>query len=107
MNNEIVCDLNKCQWASLVWKNQWGDYRKKKPKGVTVHNCPVTEAEVVWNSGGKLMIDLAKENGLIDVWVPVLRLQFSANNRLSYYGSKALSIYKEWCRRVFKPRKEK
>ena len=100
MNNQIVCDLNKVQWASLVYKNQWGDFRQKKPKVVTVHNSPVTEAEIAYPSGRPLL-ELAKEKGIIDTWTPVLRLQFSANHTLVYTAEKALSLWKAWQSKIF------
>jgi hypothetical protein len=100
MNNHIVCDINKVQWASLVYKNQFGDCRQKKPKTVTVHNTPVTEAEIEFSTGRNL-IEVAKEKGIIDVWTPVLRLQFSANHSLVYLGEKALSLWKAWQSKIF------
>jgi len=99
-NNQFVCDLNKCQWASIHYRNQWGDIRQKKPKAITVHNSPVTEAEIPWPSGRPLL-EVAREKNIIDVWTPVLRLQFSANHRLSYCGEKALSLWKTWQSKIF------
>jgi len=101
MNNQIICDIQKVQWASLHYRNQWGDMRRLKPKTITVHNTPVTEAEIAWNSGGRPLIDVAKEKGIIDVWTPVLRLQFSANHQLVYTAEKALSLWKAWQSKIF------
>ena len=55
---------------------------------------------------GETNIARLKRLGMIDVWIPVTRLQFANTHSLEYHGAKALSIWKEWCARQFNKKKK-
>jgi hypothetical protein len=99
--NRIVVDLNKCQYARMYYRNQHGDTTNTIPEKPTVHGCLFDPDALVLGSKVS-MIQFAHDHKLLDVWVPELKLQVQANHRLIYTGDKAVSIYKEWCRRIFK-----
>jgi hypothetical protein len=104
-NNSIVVDLNKVQFASFYYRNQYGNVRKLKPRKMTVHGALVSPFDT--HVTEKIpMTKYAEKYQLVDVWMPVLRLQLTANHSLKYTGKKAISIWKEWQRRIFK-RKDK
>jgi len=110
MNNGVVLDITKVQWASFYWKNQWGDNREKNPKTVTVHNSPVGEHEnALVYDGTKMVIvnaiALANEYKIKDVWTPYCKFQLSSNHTITYSGEKALSLWKAWQTKIFKPKK--
>jgi hypothetical protein len=103
MNNRIVVDLNKVVYAILKYHNQWGQVRMTKPKAgfFTIAGTEYSKTELQFGSK-ELLFDYAKRRDSLDVWVPVCKLQLQASHSLSYSGKKALSIYKEFCRRQFK-----
>jgi len=103
-NNTIVVDLNKVQFANLYWKNQYGNVKRLKPRKPTVHGTRFNPNDLHITEH-ILMIEFAQKHRLLDIWNPVCRLQLSSNHWLEYTGDKALSIYKEWNRRIFKPNK--
>jgi hypothetical protein len=89
--NRTVIDLNKVQHATFGYKNQYGHYQELKPKntfrGQTIN--PNTRLTPILKSK-------------LDIWTPFLSLQLTANHCIAYTGNKAVSIWKEWNRRIFK-----
>ena len=79
--------------------NQRGNFRLKKPD-FSVHNVEYNPIEIA-HGVTKTMKEHSDELGLTDVWTPYLILQLSANHQLRYSGDKAVSVYKEWCGRIF------
>jgi hypothetical protein len=106
-NNKIVVDLNKVQWMSLYYKNQWEDYSQRKPKKITTRGRPINPEEKALMKDMSLIsaIEYAKQLGIIDTWTPYCKLQLSANHSLVYSGEKAISIWKEWNKRIFNKHK--
>lgn len=102
--NRTVVDLKKVQFANLFYVNQFGLRKFPKPKVPTVSGQPVPD-EPVFNSQ-ESMLSYAKRCHLLDRWEPVCKLQLSANHKLTYTGNKAISIYREFSRRQFKPTKK-
>lgn len=108
--NNAVFDMNKVQYARFFYRNQWGDTRVKKPKYSTygVEFNPSELAFVNTSNDKKMtLLEKAKQLGILDVWTPVIRLQFAANHSLIYIGAKALSIRDAWNAKQFKPKKDK
>ena len=100
-NNRIVVDLNKVQFATYFYRNQYEDYRSLRPKQVTLHNTPIDPKEKQWMTGENLL-KLVLKRGAQDHWTECCRLHITANRTLLYTGKKASSIWKEWNRRIFK-----
>ena len=100
-NNSIVVDLNKVQFASFYYKNQYNNVSRLKPKRLTVHGVTI-DKEAIHITEKISMVEYAMKYRLLDVWTPTLRLQLSANHSLKYTGDKAISLNKEWNRRIFK-----
>lgn len=102
-DNNCVCDLNKAQWATLYYKNQYGNVHKTKPKVETVHGSAIPDGLHITEKIP--MIDYAKKYNLLDIWTPICRVIMTANKSLSYTGDKAKSIWREWNRRIFTKKK--
>jgi len=100
-DNKIVVDLNKVQHAKFGYRNQYGQFSDKKKISVRGDQFDPN----VYHVSGISMIIFASESGLIDMWRPVVILKLTANESLEYSGDRAVSIYKEWCSRVFKKKK--
>jgi len=100
-DNRIVCDLNKVQWARFYYKNQYSDKVNVKPTKPTVNACEFDPDEM-HITGTQSLMAYAHANQLLDVWTPHVYLKVTANESLLYSGDKALSIWKEWNRRIFK-----
>jgi len=100
-NNRITVDLNKCQYARFGYRNQYDQFRNTKPK-FSVHGNVRDPNEKVWSKSETLkqFADAAK---ITDVWHPEVTLQLTANHSLVYTGEKALSLWREWNKRIFKP----
>lgn len=97
-NNRTIVDLRKVQFADFFYKS--GPYKRAKlPKGPTVNGQEVVEELALFST--ETMLQLATRRGLLDKWIPVCRLQLSANHSLVYTGKKAVSIFKEFSRRQF------
>ena len=103
--NRSVLDLSKVQWSSFYYKNQYDQCTELKPKHFTVRGEKVTDNERHLN-GLESMLAYAKRKGLLDIWVPHITFQLSANHNVTYTGKKALSMQKAWSERVFKSKKK-
>jgi len=99
-NNRIVCDLNKVQWARFFYRNQYGNIVNVKPTKPTVRALEFDPDEMHIN-GIETLISNAKRFNLLDHWTPEVKFQLTANHSLTYTGKKAVSLWKEWNRRMF------
>lgn len=103
-DNHIVVDLGKVAYASLVYRSHSsGNYyfKASKPTKPTVKGLEVDSKALRYQSS-ETMLSYAMRRGLLDTWVPVLKLQLSNNHSLIYEGEKALSIWGEWRKEIFK-----
>ena len=106
-DNQLVVDLGKVLHAHLMYRNQHGNVRELKPKGMTVFNTAVEKGEYghikgednVWKRYP--MSQIATSRGIIDKWTPVLYLRTTSGERLAYTGDKAKSIWKAWTAKQF------
>jgi len=98
-NNKTILDLNKVQHASFYYINQDGESRQHKPKGHTVHNIPI-DGEKEWQTG-RCAVEVAKERGMLDTWIPKVVFQLTANHNISYTGEKAVSLWEAWRAKIF------
>ncbi len=99
-NNRIVVDLNKVQWASFWYQNQYGDtttHKHKYPSYRYVELAP--DAKHVC---GENAIQWLKERQMLDVWTPNIKFKLTANESLVYTGDKAKSLWKAWNEKIFK-----
>ena len=105
-DNRIVVDLGKVQCAWFGYRNQDGAWRKLKPTQHTVHNVEFDPEELVLSipQGSMTMMRYAVDNNLLDRWTPECWLKLTASSYLVYTRDKAVSIWKEWNRRQFKPK---
>jgi len=104
-NNRTVVNLRAVQFADFYYKS--GVYKRHtKPKFPTVNNTEILPGQKCFATGDDLLT-VAKRRNLLDVWIPVCRLQLSANHSLLYTGKKAVSIYKEFSRRQFSKQNNK
>lgn len=104
--NRTVIDLNKVSYANFYWWcNNGGMVHTVpvKPKFPTVHGQRVEDAK--HGALNKTMLEYAQEKKLLDVWIPTVALQLHAGKVVRYRGEKALSIWKEWNRRIFNKKK--
>lgn len=108
-----VTDLNKVQWASFFYKNQWGNYRLKKPKNLTVHNKEYDDKDFAvdgFTDEGEFILkpalEVAKKLNVVDRWIPHCKLQLSSNHTITYAGERAISIWKTWQAKTFKAKKK-
>jgi len=105
MSVQQTVDLTKVQYAKYFYQNQFGDRLRLKPKKPTSHAVAFNPDAIC--VGSKLrppetMMEYAKHHNLLDVWKPILLLQFASNHSLRYAGDKAERIWKEFNRRIFK-----
>lgn len=103
-NNRVVVDLRKVQYAWLYWENQWRNVCAIKPKTPSVYGVKIPPNEYAHfhtDYPNETCIERARRLDILDKWHPVLKLQLTANHRLTYTGNKALSIWKEWNSRIF------
>jgi hypothetical protein len=103
IDNRIIVDLNKVQFAKFYYGNQHGQSSDLLPKTPTVFS-QTFDGNSMHASGKCTMMEYAQHFRLLDVWVPYVYLQLSANHKLVYSGPKAQSIYKEWNKRIFNKR---
>jgi hypothetical protein len=104
-NNRIVCDLNKIQFGSLHYVNQYGDTTMYTPKPMTtVRGESVRDEMAAYHPDYPLetMRERALRLDLFDYWTPVCTFQLSANHNLTYTGEKALAMWKAWNSKIFK-----
>ena len=115
-SNRTVVDLNKVAYANLEWKERFtGICRSKKPTKPTVNGEDVSDPTVfapeVQKANGETwpresLLARAQRRKLLDTWEPQLVLQLCNSHSLTYTGAKALTIWKEWNRRVFSKTKK-
>ena len=105
---KTTVDLNKVQYARFWWRNQFGMELSKKPLRKSYNGIELSD-DIMMPAVGEpydwpreAQVDRAKRRGLIDTWLPHVRLQFAANHSVTYAGKRAQSIWKEWNRRQFK-----
>lgn len=107
--NKIVVDLGKVSYAKFRYRNQYGDTRDTKPKfsvrGVMydpteMGHSPTTEHP------RETVKQMANRLGITDVWIPEVKFQLVANHSLTYTGPKAVALWREWNRRIFKKGKQ-
>ena len=105
-DNRIVVDLGKVQYARFFYRNQYGDVVNTLPDKPTVMGASFDPDEYRFRPNEtepkETLIEHAVRMKLLDIWTPELRLQVQANHSLTYTGDKAVSIWKEWGRRMFK-----
>jgi len=110
-DNKIVVDLSKVQHARFGYRNQYGQWSDHRPaysvRGLSFD--PKAKAFVMGHEGEipKTLLWVAEDQGLLDHWHPVVKLKLTANESLEYSGDRAVSIYKEWCSRIFKHKNKK
>lgn len=105
MNNRIVVDLNKVQYAWYGYRNQHNQKIPVKPISHTVNGLTFT-CDDMHISGICSMLEYAKQNNLLDVWEPYVEFQIQANHRLTYTGDKAVSMWKAWNEKIFNKKKK-
>lgn len=104
-NNKVVVNLNKVAHAELLWvtdNNGVRFERRAQPSGwvFTINGTEYNEVEKLYGVN-VLLKDFATTKGSIDIWYPELTLVFTKYHSLVYTGDKALSIWKEWCAKIF------
>lgn len=104
-NNRVVFDLNKIQYAYFGYENQWGNKVPIKPTIPTSRGQQFNPEATVHGWGHTTMLEYATRYNLLDVWIPYIVLQVTANHRLIYTGDKAVSIWKTWCEKQFNKKK--
>ena len=103
-NNKILIDLNKVQWASLIYRNQEGITRSEKPKHPSAHGTTFDADAYAYphhDYPKETMIERARRLDILDVWTPILIIQLSSNHSLRYSGKQALSLWKAWQGKIF------
>ena len=101
-DNRIVVDLNKVQYARFRYRTRCGRYSiDLLPTEPTYLGKTISPEDIAYGTNNT-MLQVAKERGLCDVWIPFLTLTITANKHITYTGKKACSIWKEWCKRQFK-----
>lgn len=104
MKTKIVVDIKKVQYASFYYKNQAGQKRTILSRYPTVYSVPIQEGELAAYHTlypGETLLERAKRLDIIDVWIPVVVLQFAANHSVTYTGKKAKDIWKAWQSYIF------
>lgn len=105
-NNRVVLDLGKCSYAWTGWITANGNSKRQfKPITPTI-NGQQFDANVYLFGSHKLLIDVAYERGMLDIWIPYTTFQLSNNHSLTYIGDKAVSMMKAWNERIFNKQKK-
>jgi hypothetical protein len=104
-HNKVVVNLNKVAHAELLWVTDNNGVRFERhaplrPYVFSINGTMYSEKEFVFGTT-TLLFDFAKTKGSIDIWYPELTLTFTKYHKLVYTGDKALSIWKEWCAKIF------
>jgi hypothetical protein len=104
-DNRIVLDLGKVTYARFRYRNQYGDTSNTKPK-FSVRGVTYDPSELQHTATTQHPTETCKQYadrlGLTDVWIPEVKFQLVANHSLTYTGPKAVALWKEWNRRIFK-----
>lgn len=109
-NNRIVLDLNKVQYGQHYYINQYGDCYSAH----TSDKYPSVRGEIVKDGfaayhpdyPGETMVERARRLELIDVWKSVTVFQLTANHNVTFTGKKAAQMWKMWCAKIMKRKKE-
>lgn len=106
-NNRAVCNLNKVNYAQFFYRTKRGLTSPTLPKYPTANGTKLEGmfCKVSPDDAPETAEQAARRLGILDVWIPVCVLQFSSTHAIEYTGSKAKSIWKEYCRRIFKKEK--
>lgn len=110
-SNKIVLDLNKVQFAFYYWVNQYGNYMYHEPNdnSIYVQGTFVNGHEIAAyhpSYPGETMLERAKRLDIIDAWVPTCLMQLTANHSVIFTGKKATTMWKMWCAKIIKRKKE-
>ena len=103
-DNRAVCNLNKVNYARYFYRSQFGQERPTLPKYPTAHGTKLEGnfAKVSPDDPIETAEEAARRLRVLDIWTPICVLQFSSTHAIEYSGAKAKSIWKEYCRRIFK-----
>lgn len=110
LNNRRVCDLNKAQWVEFYYRNQHGQVSPTALSHSVFGQPYKPEDSAMTFSTAvpvKSLEQLAVEKGIKDIWTPEIKVIFASNHAIRYTGDKAVSINREWNRRIFKKGKNK
>jgi hypothetical protein len=69
---------------------------RNKPKGPTVNGQSFDPDGKVVGGFGESLLSYARRKGLLDVWQPVIWLQFASNHKLKFVGKQALALRDAW-----------
>ena len=93
LNNTIVFHWSAVAYCKLWYRDEFDVVRKKrKPAVETAYGEPIPDE----------LYPLACARGLIDKWIPVVKVQLRNSHSLMYEGTRALGIWKEWMKRCYK-----
>ena len=107
-DNHRVVDLRKVQWASRCYVNQFGETVHKRPSKYSIHGVSISPNEPALyhpSFPDESCKQRASRLGILDRWIFVCHVKLSAGRCLTYSGQKAISIYRDWNRRIFGRRK--
>ena len=103
-NKKIILDLNKCQSASLVYRNQDVMLKLSYPIVPTVHGMwfePNGMAATHPLYPGESNMQRARRLKVLDIWIPECKFIMASNHSVTYTGKKALEMYKAWSAKIF------
>jgi hypothetical protein len=104
MNPQRTIDFNKVQWADYWYENQEGLRLRTKPTVLTVRGVSVLllgKAASHPDYPSETMEERARRLGIVDRWIPVCHLIFSANRNLTYKGEQAVKVWKQYNSHVY------
>lgn len=101
INNHVVVDLNKVQEGWFYYRNQYGQTSCLKPK-FSVHGVKHNPEELHVFYKQLTLKQYADQQKLTDVWTPEVKFRLSANHDRVFTGKKAVTMWKEWNRKIFK-----
>lgn len=110
MSEQLLVNLRKAHAARLWWTNQWGMKAKSKPATPTVHGQVIDVHALAMRLPDELdetMLERAMKRGILDVWRPVCRVDFSSRVHEFFQGDRALKIYAAWAAEIFSKQKPK
>lgn len=109
MSEQLLVNLRKAHSARLWWENQLGMKAKSKPKTPTVHGTALDCSALAMRLPDELdetLLERATKRGILDIWKPVCRVDFSSRVQEFFQGERALSIYAAWAGIVFSKQKK-
>jgi len=95
-------DLKKVTHVTLHYRNQTGVIVSKKPRKPSVNGQVFDKDALLYRGNGEGLLSYAKRKGLLDTWVPVVRLYCSMARIIEYQGDRAAAIWKEYCARIYR-----